>query len=78
MPEEEKQASVPYFIHEGMMTKMYRIIKILAWLLVAALVIFVINNVIWMNYVERQRAEHAIEEVADAGVYQQPDQGTDR
>lgn len=78
MPEEEKQASVPYFIHEGMMTKMYRIIKILAWLLVAALVIFVINNVIWMGYVERQRAEYAIEEVADAGVYQQPDQGTDR
>lgn len=78
MPEEEKQASVPYFIHEGMMTKMYRIIKILAWLLVAALAIFVINNVIWMGYVERQRAEYAIEEVADAGVYQQPDQGTDR
>lgn len=22
MPEEEKQASVPYFVHEGMMTKM--------------------------------------------------------
>lgn len=78
MPEEEKQASVSYFVHEGMMTKMYKIIKILSWLLVAALVIFVINNVIWMGYVERQRAEYAIEEVADAGVYQQPDQGTDR
>jgi flagellar biosynthesis/type III secretory pathway M-ring protein FliF/YscJ len=83
MNENEKQAVVPYFIHERDMERMMRIIRILAALLVAALVIFVINNVIWMKYVERQQKqaavqETAIEEIIDAeGVHEQPDQGTD-
>jgi len=75
---DDKQASVPYFVHEGAMARMERIIKILAWLLVAALIIFVINNIIWMEYVERQRQETTIEEVVDAtGVYEQSNQTTD-
>lgn len=78
MPENEKQAAVPYFVHEGAMARMERIIRILAALLVAALIIFVINNVIWMNYVERQRQEMTVEEVvADEGVYEQSDPGSD-
>jgi len=76
MPENDKQASVPYFIHEGAMARMERIIRILAALLVASLIIFVINNIVWMRYVEKQRAEAAIEVVAD-GIYQQPDTTTD-
>ena len=75
MPEDNK-ASVPYFIHEGAMARMERIIRILAGLLVAALIIFVINNIVWMKYVEKQLTETAIEVVAD-GVYQQPDKTTD-
>ena len=63
--QDEMQASVPYFVHEGVITRMYRIIRMLALLLVAALVIFVINNVIWMRYVERQRAEMSAEEQAE-------------
>lgn len=75
--EEEKRASVPYFIHEGAMARMERIIRILAMLLVAALIIFVINNVVWMKYVEKQTAQTVVEEVADAGLYQQSDPGID-
>lgn len=72
---EKEQASVPFFVHEGMMTRMYRIIRILALLLVAALVIFVLNNIVWMKYVERQRAEMTVEEPYAAGVYEQSDTG---
>ena len=77
MTENENQASVPYFIHEGAMARMERIIRILAGLLVAALIIFVINNIVWMKYVEHQRAETVIEGVVADGVYQQPDPVTD-
>lgn len=73
---EEKQASVPYFIHEGAMARMERIVKILACLLVASLIIFVVNNVVWMKYVERQRAEYEIAEVQD-GVHEQSDTQSD-
>lgn len=74
--EEEKQAHVSYFVYEGAMARMERIIKILAALLVAALIIFVVNNVVWMKYVERTRAEYEISEVQD-GVHQQSNQGAD-
>lgn len=76
-PNEEQQASVPYFVHEGMMTRMYRIIRILALLLVAALVIFVLNNIVWMKYVERQRVVTTVEEPYAAGIYQQSDASPD-
>lgn len=76
MEENEKQAQVSYFVYEGAMARMERIIKILAALLVASLIIFVINNVIWMKYSERLRAEYAITEVQD-GVYQQSDPASD-
>lgn len=78
MEEKENRASVSYFIYEGAMARMERIIRILAYLLVAALVIFVINNVVWMKYVERQKAEAQVEEViTDAGIYKYPDSGSD-
>ena len=66
--EEEKQAVVPYFIHEGQMARMERITKRLTVTIVAvlavALIMFVINNVIWLRYVK---------EVSNAGVYEQSD-----
>ena len=76
---EEKQASVPYFIHEGAMARMERIIKALTKTVVAvllvAIILFIINNVIWMRYTTKLRQETQIE-VTD-GVQQQPDGGAD-
>lgn len=77
MDEKEKQASVPYFIHEGQMARMERVIRILAALLVAAIILFIVNNVIWMKHTDKQVAE-ARAEVLNAGVYQQSDQGADQ
>ena len=81
MDEKEKQASVPYFIHEGQMARMERIIHKLSLTIVAvlavALILFVVNNVIWLHYVERTQTHEQVE-VADAGVYEQPDTGADQ
>lgn len=83
MEENEKQASVPYFVHEGQMARMERIIHKLSTtiilVLAVALVMFVVNNVIWLNYVRNNKTTDKTEitEVSDAGVYQQPDQGPD-
>jgi len=80
MEEKEKQASVPYFIHEGAMARMERIIKILTRTIVAvllvAVILFIINNVIWMRYTDKLRQETQNIEVSD-GVQQQPDGGAD-
>lgn len=82
MPENENQAAVPYFIHEGMVARMERIIKMLTRTIIAvlavAIILFIVNNMIWMKYVETQRQEAVVEEVlTDAGVHEQPDTGTD-
>ena len=74
MTEIEKQATVPYFVHEGQMARMERIIKVLAVLLVACVALFVVNNVIWMRYTQRQ-VELARQGASDAGVYEQSDPG---
>ncbi len=79
MSENEKQASVSYFVYEGSMARMERIVRILAILLVAALIIFVVNNVVWMRYVDKAvdaaKAEGLHEETTDPGVYEQPNPG---
>ena len=58
MEEKEKQASVPYFIHEGQMARMERTNRRLCYTIVAVLavglVMFVINNLIWMKYTSTQ------------------------
>lgn len=58
MEEKEKQASVPYFIHEGQMARMERTNRRLCYTIVAVLavglVMFVINNLIWMKYTSAQ------------------------
>lgn len=71
---QEMQALVPYFIHEGQMARMERIIRILAALLVAALVLFILNNIVWMRYSDRE-IEAARRGARHAGVYEQSDQG---
>ena len=78
MSEEQKQASVPYFVHEGTVARMERIIRILAGLLVASLIIFLLNNLVWMRYTERQKTDAYMEGAHDAaGVHEQPDEGAD-
>ena len=74
MSENEKLAQVPYFVHEGQMARMERIIRVLAALLVAALIIFVLNNIVWMRYVENQRGAY---EEAITGLHEQPDSAAD-
>lgn len=74
----ENQASVPYFIHEGQMARMERIIRVLsivlAILMIFTIGLFITNNVIWMRYTDAQ-VQMARTEVCNDGVYQQPDQG---
>ena len=74
MNETEKQATVPYFIHEGQMARMERVIRLLAALLVVSIALFILNNVVWMRYTEKQVAE-ARQGVSDAGIHEQPDSG---
>ena len=75
MTEMEKQATVPYFVHEGQMARMERVIKILAGLLVTAIVLFILNNVVWMKYTDRQVERVRQEVVADAGIHEQSNPG---
>lgn len=74
---EQEQASVPYFIHEGQMARMERIIRVLSIILAALMVVtvalFIVNNVIWMRYADAQ-VQQARTEVCNDGVYQQPNQ----
>lgn len=75
MDEREKQASVPYFIHEGQMARMERITKRLSITIIAvlavALIMFIINNMIWLNYIQTIQPH----EVQNVGVHEQSDQG---
>ena len=76
MNEIEKQATVPYFVHEGQMARMERIIRMLAALLVACVALFVVNNVIWMRYTSKQVELARGQGVSDAGgVHEQPNPG---
>ena len=70
---EEKQASVAYFIHEGQMARMERIIRRLIVLLIVAIVLFIANNVVWMLYAERQVSEARTYVGANGGVHQLAD-----
>jgi len=80
MSENEKQANVPYFIHEGTMARMERVFKMTVIALVVALAVavasFVINDSLWRKYCAALEARYQITEVQD-GVYQQPDEGAD-
>ena len=74
MNEHEKQASVPYFVHEGQMARMERIIRVLAALLIVSVALFIVNNVVWMRYTEKQVAE-ARSGGNHAGILEQSDPG---
>lgn len=79
---EEKQASVPYFVHEGIVSRMERMFRVTVIALMLALVVcvvsFVINDTLWRNHCDtlEARYETIVEEI-NAGVYQQSDPGTD-
>lgn len=79
MQEQEKQAVVPYFVHEGDMVKMGMALRTVCITLVLVVILFVtgytINNNNWLRYVEKLQTSQT--EVADAGIHQQSDQGTD-
>lgn len=81
MADQEKQASVPYFVHEGQMARMERIIRILSMVFVIALLIvmaaFVINDNNWRKYCHDVGAQR-LNEVSNVGVYQQPDAELDK
>lgn len=76
MSEEERQANVPYFIHEGMMERMdmnnkrmHSALRIICITLIAVTLLFVaaytVNNMNWMRYAR------SISEGRDAGVHEQ-------
>lgn len=80
--DEEKQASVPYFVHEGIMDKMERMnvrmhsaLRIVCLTLIVVTLLFVagytVNNRNWMRYAEHLE-ERSRPEVTDAGVHEQP------
>ena len=79
--EQEKQASVPYFVHEAQMARMERIIRRLFVTIVVTvavtLIMFIVNNVIWMRYVESEYHQGQGAGTTVEQLYEQPDQGTD-
>lgn len=76
MSEEEKQAVVPYFVHEGVMARMERLFRITVGALVVALAVavisFVVNDSLWRKYCETLESRYHVEE-NHAGVHEQPD-----
>jgi hypothetical protein len=83
MSENEKQATVPYFVHEGMVARMERMFRITVCALVIALAVcvvsLVVNDTLWRKHCATLDARYqtVIEEVQNAGVHEQPDTGTD-
>ena len=82
--DQEQQPTVSRYYHEGMMEKMTRIIRWLILALVAVLVAGLLyayaTNQSWMKYVSQIQeggTQTIAEEVNNAGVHEQPDQGTD-
>lgn len=79
MQENETQASVPYFIHEGTMARMERIFKMTVIVLVIALAVavtaLVVNDTLWRKYCNA--LEERYTEVQN-GVHEQSDPGADR
>jgi len=89
MQNNEKQASVPYFIHEGDMARMdmamERMKKALATVCITLVIVvllfvagYTVNNLKWMEYTERMQQNQGVEDVVDAektsGIYQHGDQ----
>lgn len=81
MEEKEKQASVSFFVYEGSMARMERVLRLVCLVFLVALIAvssaLVINDNGWRKYCKDMEERH-ITEVQNAGVYQQPDQGTDQ
>ncbi len=79
--EQEQQASVPYFIHEGQMARMERIFRIVSVAFLIALAIvttaLVINDNHWRDYCNNIEERYAAEGQSHDGVYQQPNQSPD-
>ena len=80
---QEQEPTVSRYYHEGMMEKMARIIRWLILALVAVLVAGLLyayaTNQSWMKYVSQMQdgPQTVAEEVIDAGVYEQPNEGAD-
>ena len=78
--ENEKQASVPYFIHEGALARMERIFRITVIALVVALAVavgsLIANDIMWRRYCNALEERYAVTEVQD-GVHEQSDPGAD-
>jgi len=78
--QDENQNMISCFAHEAEMNRMERMNKRLLYLVIAvlsvALVLFVLNNFLWMNHLENERA--AMERIMEAyetnpGIHEQSD-----
>ncbi len=59
MNENEKDnVSVPYYIHEGILSRMERGNKRLLIALIVSLIAIVLNNVVWIQYTKWQQSEN--------------------
>lgn len=78
---QEKQATVPYFIHEGDMARMETAMEklkkaliavcvTLAFVVTVFAVTFTVNNSNWIKYAETLKQMET-----DNGIHEQPDQG---
>lgn len=81
---EEKQASVPYFVHEGMVARMERMFKLTVISLIFALAFcvcsLVINDMMWRKHVDslESRYEKIYESIQNnSGIHEQSDQDFD-
>lgn len=85
MNDTEKQASVPFFVHEGALARMERIHRITVFALVIALIVclvaFVINDCSWRRHYDTldTRYVQLVERIngESDGVHEQSDSSTD-
>lgn len=78
MTEMEKQATVPYFVHEGQMARMERIFRLTVCALITALAVsvisFVINDTMWRKYCSTIEQKYRVEG-NNAGIHEQSNPG---
>ena len=66
---ENDKASVPYYIHEGMMTRMERNNRRLLIALIVSVVVLLANNISWLVYEGVVHPPVTVEETTNEGGY---------
>ena len=77
----QEQASVSWFVFNGSMARMERIIKVICIVFLIGLLVvssaLIINDNNWRKYCAEMEQRYANQAPENPGLYEQPDQGPD-